>query len=159
VSETQDFADAGELDSDLVAADLEDTDDEIEIEDEIADESADFAQEDDDEFDEDEDDEDSEDESDDSSSLERADDNDDDDFEDDDEFDDDDDSEESVVEVAVPAGPVFALESLPVTGEARVDDALGRLGDLEGLPVSEHPAVFEDVQRRLHDTLADLAGS
>jgi hypothetical protein len=50
------------------------------------------------------------------------------------------------------------MESLPVTGEARVDDALGRLADLSGLPVHEHVAVFEDVQRRLHETLADLAG-
>jgi hypothetical protein len=50
------------------------------------------------------------------------------------------------------------METLPITGEARVDDALGRLADLQGLPVHEHVAVFEDVQRRLHETLADLAG-
>ena len=37
-------------------------------------------------------------------------------------------------------------------------DRLGRLADLSGLPVHEHVAVFEDVQRRLHETLADLAG-
>jgi len=53
----------------------------------------------------------------------------------------------------------LALFALPTTGEPRVDDALGRLGDLESLPVHEHVEVFEDVQRRLHDTLADLAGS
>jgi len=53
----------------------------------------------------------------------------------------------------------LALFALPTTGEPRVDDALGRLGDLEALPVHEHVEVFEDVQRRLHDTLADLAGS
>jgi hypothetical protein len=57
-----------------------------------------------------------------------------------------------------PTAPVVSMESLPVTGEARVDDALGRLADLSGLPVHEHVAVFEDVQRRLHETLADLAG-
>jgi hypothetical protein len=50
------------------------------------------------------------------------------------------------------------MDSLPITGEARVDDALGRLADLQGLPVHEHVDVFEDVQRRLHETLADLAG-
>ena len=50
------------------------------------------------------------------------------------------------------------MDTLPITGEARVDDALGRLADLQGLPVHEHVAVFEDVQRRLHDTLADLSG-
>ena len=57
-----------------------------------------------------------------------------------------------------PQAPIVSMETLPITGEARVDDALGRLADLQGLPVHEHVAVFEDVQRRLHETLADLAG-
>jgi hypothetical protein len=57
-----------------------------------------------------------------------------------------------------PQAPTVSMETLPITGEARVDDALGRLADLQGLPVHEHVAVFEDVQRRLHETLADLAG-
>ena len=61
-------------------------------------------------------------------------------------------------EDVAPVAPVVSMDSLPVTGEARVDDALGRLADLSGLPVHEHVAVFEDVQRRLHETLADLAG-
>ena len=63
-----------------------------------------------------------------------------------------------VEEVVVPQAPVVSMDSLPITGEARVDDALGRLADLQGLPVHEHVDVFEDVQRRLHETLADLAG-
>ena len=50
-----------------------------------------------------------------------------------------------------------AMATLPVTGEPRVDDALARLADLGTLPVDEHVGVFEDVQRRLHDTLADLS--
>jgi hypothetical protein len=54
--------------------------------------------------------------------------------------------------------PVIAMSALPITGEPRVDDALGRLNDLTSLPVHEHVAVFEDVQRRLHETLADLSG-
>lgn len=54
--------------------------------------------------------------------------------------------------------PVLAMSTLPVTGEARVDDALARLNDLTNLPVHEHVEVFEDVQRRLHETLADLSG-
>ena len=54
--------------------------------------------------------------------------------------------------------PVVVMEELPVTGEPRVDDALARLNDLASLPVSEHVAVFEDVQRRLHETLSDLSG-
>ena len=61
-------------------------------------------------------------------------------------------------EVVIPQAPVVSMDTLPITGEARVDDALGRLADLQGLPVHEHVAVFEDVQRRLHETLADLAG-
>lgn len=56
------------------------------------------------------------------------------------------------------AAPTVALATLPVTGEPRVDDALARLADLSALPVDEHVGVFEDVQRRLHDTLADLTG-
>ena len=61
-------------------------------------------------------------------------------------------------ESATPQAPIVSMETLPITGEARVDDALGRLADLQGLPVHEHVAVFEDVQRRLHETLADLSG-
>jgi hypothetical protein len=83
-------------------------------------------------------------------------------FEDDDESDEDDedfeDASDDVQESLVPQAPVVSMETLPITGEARVDDALGRLADLQGLPVHEHVEVFEDVQRRLHETLADLAG-
>ena len=39
-----------------------------------------------------------------------------------------------VEEVVVPQAPVVSMDSLPITGEARVDDALGRLADLQGLP-------------------------
>lgn len=67
-------------------------------------------------------------------------------------------SDDQIENDDTPSAPVVSLDSLPVTGEARVDDALGRLADLSGLPVHEHVAVFEDVQRRLHETLADLAG-
>ena len=42
------------------------------------------------------------------------------------------------------------------TGDPRVDDAVERLNDLYGLPVHEHVAVFDEVQRRLHDALAGL---
>jgi hypothetical protein len=37
-----------------------------------------------------------------------------------------------------------------------VDEALSRLADLSGLPVAEHPAVFEYVHERLAETLGDL---
>lgn len=42
------------------------------------------------------------------------------------------------------------------TGDPRVDDALGRLGDLADLPVAEHPAVFEQVHQRLAEALGEL---
>lgn len=64
-------------------------------------------------------------------------------------------SEQAVVENLE---PTVVMSSLPVTGEPRVDDAIARLSDLSSMPVDEHVAVFEDVQRRLHDTLADLSG-
>jgi hypothetical protein len=44
----------------------------------------------------------------------------------------------------------------PGTGEPRVDAALAKLDELEGLPVTEHSAVFEDVHRRLRDVLGEL---
>ena len=68
------------------------------------------------------------------------------------------DSELFTEEALAPQAPIVSMDTLPITGEARVDDALGRLADLQGLPVHEHVDVFEDVQRRLHETLADLAG-
>jgi hypothetical protein len=52
-------------------------------------------------------------------------------------------------------GPERAGER-PATGEPRVDAALARLDELEGLPVTEHRAVFEDVHRRLRDVLGEL---
>ena len=42
------------------------------------------------------------------------------------------------------------------TGDPRVDGAVGRLADLAASDITEHPAVLEDVHRRLHDALADL---
>jgi hypothetical protein len=49
-----------------------------------------------------------------------------------------------------------AGQGLPATGETRVDEALGRLGELAGLPVTEHPAVFEQLHRRLREVLGEL---
>jgi hypothetical protein len=37
-----------------------------------------------------------------------------------------------------------------------VDEAVARLDDLAGLPVAEHPAVFERVHQRLAEALGDL---
>ena len=41
-------------------------------------------------------------------------------------------------------------------GDARVDEAVARLADLAGLPVAEHPPVFEYVHERLTEALGDL---
>jgi len=48
-----------------------------------------------------------------------------------------------------PAGP------RPATGDGRVDEAVAELDDLAGLPVAEHPAVFERVHQRLTEALGD----
>lgn len=42
------------------------------------------------------------------------------------------------------------------TGVASVDAALERLRDLEGAPVEAHVEIFDDVQRQLHEALAEL---
>jgi hypothetical protein len=52
--------------------------------------------------------------------------------------------------------PEAQAAARPATGEPRVDAALARLDELEGRPVAEHRAVFEDVHRRLRDVLGEL---
>jgi len=42
------------------------------------------------------------------------------------------------------------------TGDARVDAALAELEALAGLPVADHPAVFEGVHQGLHSALTEL---
>ena len=42
------------------------------------------------------------------------------------------------------------------SGEPRVDAALHRLGELESLPVSDHPPVFERVHGQLVEVLGEL---
>jgi hypothetical protein len=44
----------------------------------------------------------------------------------------------------------------PATGEPRVDAALRLLDRLPGLPVSEHPELFEQVHAQLTDVLGEL---
>ena len=76
---------------------------------------------------------------------------------DDDDVDFDDELDEHVEAQPVAKSHV-TMSTLPVTGEPRVDDALSRLQDITALPVSEHVPVYDDVRRRLHDTLSDLSG-
>lgn len=44
----------------------------------------------------------------------------------------------------------------PVTGEPRVDAALRGLGELDELPVSEHPGVYEGIHGQLVEVLGEL---
>lgn len=56
-----------------------------------------------------------------------------------------------------PAAPAGApLEGSPSTGDARVDEALAKLADLDGLPLPEHPGVFEYIHGALTGTLGAL---
>jgi hypothetical protein len=43
-----------------------------------------------------------------------------------------------------------------LTGDARVDEAVALLASLDATPVTQHVAVFDEVHRRLQDTLATL---
>ncbi len=47
------------------------------------------------------------------------------------------------------------LKPIVPTGETRVDGAMERLAELSNLPAIEHVSVFEDVHRRLHESLTD----
>jgi hypothetical protein len=47
----------------------------------------------------------------------------------------------------------------PETGEFRVDAALSLLDELSELPVTEHPAMFEQVHAQLSEVLGELSPS
>jgi hypothetical protein len=51
----------------------------------------------------------------------------------------------------VPAAP-----ETPATGEPRVDAALRLLERLPGMPVSDHPELFEQVHAQLSEVLGEL---
>jgi hypothetical protein len=57
---------------------------------------------------------------------------------------------------AADAAPGPGPSSGPATGEPRVDAALRLLDRLPGLPVSEHPELFEQVHAQLTDVLGEL---
>jgi hypothetical protein len=60
-------------------------------------------------------------------------------------------------EASAPAEqPPAAAERVPATGEPRVDAALRLLERLPGLPVSEHPELFEQVHAQLSEVLGEL---
>jgi hypothetical protein len=61
---------------------------------------------------------------------------------------------------AAPIAPeVPAAPESPATGEPRVDAALKLLERLPGLPVSEHPELFEQVHAQLSEVLGELDSS
>jgi hypothetical protein len=58
-------------------------------------------------------------------------------------------------EPAAAAAPPLAVPR-PETGELRVDAALSLLDELTELPVTEHPAMFEQVHAQLSEVLDEL---
>ena len=53
------------------------------------------------------------------------------------------------------AEPLETAEA-PATGEPRVDAALSPLGELDELPVSEHPGVYDRIHEQLVEVLGEL---
>jgi hypothetical protein len=47
-------------------------------------------------------------------------------------------------------------EELEPTGVSAADAALERLRDVETAPLEDHVEIFDDVQQRLHEGLAEL---
>ena len=58
--------------------------------------------------------------------------------------------------VADEAADLAADSAAEPTGVPSVDAAVERLRDLASAPVEGHVEIFDDVQRRLHDALAEL---
>ena len=54
------------------------------------------------------------------------------------------------------AAPGSTPVSAVITGDARVDQALRRLGELDELPLTEHAAVFEHIHGELTGALGTL---
>lgn len=52
--------------------------------------------------------------------------------------------------------PAETTSAAEPTGDSRVDTALARLQTLDAVPVGEHVAVYDEVNRLLQDALADL---
>ena len=58
---------------------------------------------------------------------------------------------------AAPTDAEPALADIPLTGDARVDAAIGGLSRLAGTPPLDHVAVLEEAHGRLRDILGELA--
>jgi hypothetical protein len=57
---------------------------------------------------------------------------------------------------AASSAPDQPASELASTGEPRVDAAIRRLTELDDLPLSEHPRVYERVHEQLVDVLGEL---
>jgi hypothetical protein len=55
-----------------------------------------------------------------------------------------------------PRDPAVEAAEADATGVGTVDAALARLRDLADAPVEDHVEIFDDVQRQLHEALAEL---
>jgi hypothetical protein len=66
-----------------------------------------------------------------------------------------DDAAASTEQVA-PIEAAAPVEEAAPTGVPAADAALERLGDLATAPLDDHVEIFDDVQRRLHQGLAEL---
>jgi len=60
------------------------------------------------------------------------------------------------IEPEVPPVPDSTVPESPATGEPRVDAALKLLERLPGMPVSDHPELFERVHAQLSEVLGEL---
>jgi hypothetical protein len=60
-----------------------------------------------------------------------------------------DDSDEFAVDPYLPG-------TRPTAGDPRVDEAVARLGRLDGLPLDEHVALYEDLHDELRRVLSEL---
>jgi hypothetical protein len=51
----------------------------------------------------------------------------------------------------------ISLAGLNSTGDPRVDEAVARLGELDGAPLEEHPVILGQVHDRLREVLGELS--
>jgi hypothetical protein len=48
---------------------------------------------------------------------------------------------------------------MPGTGDARVDEAVARLGELADAPLDEHPVILGQIHDRLREVLGELGSA
>jgi hypothetical protein len=65
----------------------------------------------------------------------------------------------SLTDPASPASNIvrISLAGLNSTGDPRVDEAVGQLGQLDSAPLEEHPVILGQVHDRLREVLGELS--